>query len=500
MYKEIIEKHKNILNNNYDELIFCLDIISNKKKINEDRLNDFINELFSKPSVLYYFYSIENYFIKLSNKIINKNIEYEKNSTLHIMTEAYLSGGHTRVVERWIESSDKTEKHCIIFTSSNTEVMPEALIQNVKNRNGEIIEVDSNLDILQKAQNLADYASKFEHIILHIHPFDYIPIIAFGSNSFKRPIYFYNHADHLPWFGLSIIDCLLEIRTYGKKITKLKRNYDNSIVLGIPTVINKNNPYIENNNMDKSYLKNKKVILSYGNSYKFNNFYHLSLLDYIKMFDENYVFILIGLNEENNSNFYNYSSSNPNKLIIKNTVPFDELRQYLNLADIIIDSFPVCGGTALLDAINLNKPVLSLSSIVGNFDYIENSYAYCKSIEELYSKTIEILHNENMKNNLITELKRNIEIYTPNNFQNKINEIYKNGPQEHHVKVLKKEYDNKFVLNDFFSFFLLPYNKHKIRVKFDFKFIKLVSYKHYLKKYYILYIFNKPYRLTKLKI
>lgn len=68
---------------------------------------------------------IENVYLEIAKKIRSPiGDKFEKNSTLHIMTECYGVGGHSKVVERWISLCENTEKHSIIFTNQKVKSIP----------------------------------------------------------------------------------------------------------------------------------------------------------------------------------------------------------------------------------------------------------------------------------------------------------------------------------------------------------------------------------------
>ena len=50
-------------------------------------------------------------------------------------------------------------------------------------------------------------------VILHVHMYDVLPILAFANGDFNRPVMFYNHADHLFWLGASISDLVVNFRS-----------------------------------------------------------------------------------------------------------------------------------------------------------------------------------------------------------------------------------------------------------------------------------------------
>ena len=160
--------------------------------------------------------------------------ETNKTSYLHVMTKAYKVGGHTRVIERWIEWGDQSEIHSVLTTEMSIERWPERLKLAVAKKSGQTYSLASEASFVGKACKLRQIASQYSVIILHTHMHDISPVLAFGTPEFKRPVLLYNHADHRFWLGLSIADRILETRSWGKKVTSIKRGVQCSEILGIP--------------------------------------------------------------------------------------------------------------------------------------------------------------------------------------------------------------------------------------------------------------------------
>ncbi|ECQ5444094.1 hypothetical protein FZJ86_08860, partial [Campylobacter coli] len=238
--------------------LFILEIITNEKT-NSIKL-DIISKLL-RSKIIYgnkYFSSekLECILINNSNTLQTKiPTKYQKNNILHILTYSYSNGGHTRIIERWVEHDKNSKIHSILLTEQQKIQINPELHNIIKKQNGNIFSISNIKDIQKKALLLRRIASRYEIIILHIHNYDITPLLAFGTLDFKRPIFFYNHSDHLFWIGASIADLILEIRTYGIKISDMYRGTNKSYLLGIP--IGKN---IKHLNHNKQAIKHKLSI------------------------------------------------------------------------------------------------------------------------------------------------------------------------------------------------------------------------------------------------
>jgi hypothetical protein len=69
----------------------------------------------------------------------------------------------------------------------------------------------------------------------------------------------------------------------------------------------------------------------------------------------------------------------------------DKYRNCLKDSDLVIDSFPMSGGTALSDVVESGMVTLSLRCVTGHLDYTYDTESYCATPEELIDKTHRLL-------------------------------------------------------------------------------------------------------------
>ena len=114
-------------------------ILKNKKYfehildlVNSNKISDDIKLQIAKYACKFatlcptgYFYSntLEKYFVDIAQNIhLDLSKDYLKDSCLHVMTTAYTSGGHTRVVERWLKLFDRTSKQSVVLINQEKNI------------------------------------------------------------------------------------------------------------------------------------------------------------------------------------------------------------------------------------------------------------------------------------------------------------------------------------------------------------------------------------------
>ena len=333
-----------------------------------------------------------------------KVVEARPNTVLMVMTTAYLVGGHTRVVERWIEQ-DPSRRYSLVLTNQvNEDWIPERLRSAVECSGGECLVLDVRESRMGRAQKLRDFAATFEKVVLHVHMYDVIPLVAFGSETFTRPVGFYNHADHVPWLGVSIADCVAELREWGATLSRECRGVRESVTIGIPSE--------EKMDADRKVHEAgvafdvrtrygipsaAPLVLTCGRASKYQPVAGLDFLDVIRGIlsaDKDVVVLAVGLVLENVPGWTEASRAFGRRLKAIAPVPFEQLTAFCRAADLVIDSYPMCGCTALADALMAGCPVLIAPGLFGQDDWVFKIDGYCASVQNLVERSIVLLKNK----------------------------------------------------------------------------------------------------------
>src|SRR5262249_20534785 len=118
------------------------------------------------------------YFGRVDNERSGERSYSAPKNILHVLTQAYSIGGHTRFLWRWIQQ-DSTRLHSVALTRQGSNEAPHDLVAAVKASGGNVHLLDSRRgDLLSWARDLRELAGSFDRIVLHIHPYDVIPIVA----------------------------------------------------------------------------------------------------------------------------------------------------------------------------------------------------------------------------------------------------------------------------------------------------------------------------------
>ncbi|MDR0372317.1 MAG: glycosyltransferase [Nitrososphaerota archaeon] len=280
---------------------------------------------------------------------------------LHVITESYDTGGHSPFVSRWIENTIDNSVHSIITTAQN-RVLPDILQNAVANSGGwycSLTELSSNL--VEQALLLRLLARNWaDAIVLLIHPFDPIPLVAFGIEG-GPPVILCNHADHAFWLGSGIADVTVDYHSSAAKLNEKRRGIKGAKLLPIPL---KKDPAVSPNIKIRGRLgfnAQDVVLLTVGRAEKFYPFGGYDFLDVMVAFLQKHPNVkLIAAGPPSKGRWAEASVMVEGRIQALGTVERQVLENYYTAADVYVASFPCGSGTALLEAAMHSLPIVGL--------------------------------------------------------------------------------------------------------------------------------------------
>lgn len=327
---------------------------------------------------------LEQDLLIISNEIIDFNLSDHNgsNNILHVMTEAYFVGGHTRVVENWIKSSPEYN-HSVVLNNGDSNI-PDFLKDAVERSNGDIL-LNIEKGFVNKARYLAKTANRFKYVILHHHPHDILPLIAFGNNHYTRPTFFYNHADHVWGCGYSVCNLVLGIRENSDFNYEFRGiDYHLSTYVGIPVLNN-----LEINNL--SIGVPRKSFVTMASAYKFSPTVEFNFQDFVnKLLDkyQDFSYDLIGV-DNNDLLWSELLIKYRGRLNLHGILSSQESNAIINGSMLYIDSFPFVSFTSLIESVITGVPALSLRTPITVPPCYED--IVCDDISVLFTRIDEII-------------------------------------------------------------------------------------------------------------
>jgi hypothetical protein len=271
---------------------------------------------------------------------------------LHVVTETYDSGGHSRLLESILQIQNTQGEPTAVFISRSGSPMFE---KRCRALNTEIIKAKGTLH--ERCLALIRKGSDFAHIFLHIHPFDIgMSLAARYLRACGKKVYFVNHADERFSFGSGAADVVCEISGFGWRLTENSRAHNSQHFLGIP--ISKLGVW------SKGYSTTRKMVLSVGQSHKFNPDKSHSFPDMVTnvISRTGCSFTIVGSNGKEPW-WQAARKKHPDRLHFIQAVAHEDLKKIITTASCYVDSFPIIGGTAFAEMVYTGIPSFGVSNV-----------------------------------------------------------------------------------------------------------------------------------------
>lgn len=483
------------LEDKFDSKIFNKYEEDFKKKPSLEKASELVRLAMTGLYDTYYSDTLEKFYKNICDKEITTNKQNninKQNSTLHVLSEAYSTGGHTRIVERWIQLAENDEINDIVLTNQSIENFPSFLQKATEKSNCNIYQLDNKHDLIKRAQELRDLSDQYEYIVLHHHPDDPIPLIALGSKNINIPIICFNHSGHTFWLGASIIDLSIEINKEQEYLSHIVRGIKNTLLIDMPASITPPQKKEQNIRQQLGIPDDGIVLTSMASDYKIKPTVNLNfpkMIGTILSRNKNTYYLGIGINNNNNY-FKHIKSKYKNRVFLLGNIDFNLIDSYLIKSNIFLDTYPYSSWLSVNDAITIGKlPCIILKTPNGHMPYIEKGGFLSKDINSYISRTESLIENKNLRKSIAEDLfNRNNQCCNSIVFKQKITiakELaLKKSTQESILYISKEKQD---VVNKMRSHRHRLYISKFIKKSISLFFVKFETYKISKLKFYRLY-------------
>ncbi|MCW4000981.1 MAG: glycosyltransferase [Candidatus Bathyarchaeota archaeon] len=278
---------------------------------------------------------------------------------LHVLTEGYSSGGHSKYVARWIRNTFDGCVHSLV-TTAQVNPLPGELEEAVAQSGGYYCSLGELTPWLPEqalllrlfAQNWADVS------VLFTHPYDPVPMVAFGVDG-GPPVVLVNHADHVFWLGASVADMLVDYHLSGSELATRRRGTQRSKLLPIP--LSMDTPSEAAPPQDPQLRCKDTLLLTVGRKEKYYPFGSLSFLSVMVNFLKKHPRVrLVAAGPELQGDWSRAAAEVEGRIEALGAVDHKMLERYFAYADVYVPSFPCGSGTSMLEAALHGLPIVGL--------------------------------------------------------------------------------------------------------------------------------------------
>lgn len=268
----------------------------------------------------------------------------------HVLTKAYDTGGHTRLVERLVVSEALADS-MVLVTESAPPVSRERL---GRARHGctvlpRMARGEGRIAALVKA------FSQCEVLILYVHPHDIESVLAAGIAQRRSGVrvLLFNHADHVFSWGYGIAERVLEISHFGWALRGERQCEDKSVFVGIPLGL----PETPVERLVRAGPPAGPVVAA-GTAYKFRPAQDWSFPGFVDALcqrsDCNVA--VIGPNRRRDWWWWPVLRERKGRVTLHARLEYEQYLSLMSTAAACVDSFPLVGGTAFAEVIARGIP------------------------------------------------------------------------------------------------------------------------------------------------
>jgi glycosyltransferase involved in cell wall biosynthesis len=278
---------------------------------------------------------------------------------LHIATTVYQTGGSTQAIACWIEQ-DQGRHHRVCVTRQGSATVPDKILTRLAAR-GDLRRLDTERGgLLQRAAALRAAATEADVVLLHSHPNDVVPVIAFAGVSGLPPVVYVNHADHVFWLGTSVTSALLNMRDSGRLLAAARRGIDpaRSAVMARPLrPIRRTLPRDEAKRR-LGVRPDQVLVVTAADAPKYRPVGSPSLLDLVvPVFERHADALLLAAGPAPEGPWAAAAQRTDRRVQALGRLP--DVAPLHQAADVYLDSFPFASLTSLLEAGSFGTPVMT---------------------------------------------------------------------------------------------------------------------------------------------
>ena len=374
-------------------------------------------------------------------------------NVLHVLTHARPVGGDSRFAWRWIQLDGKSRHSVAITTQASVEGMfdiPQTLNEAVEKSGGFLKELNApTTNPLAQAHELRGLCQEMDVVVLHLFPYDIVPLLALAAGCKGVKVLFVDHADHVFWVGASVAHWIAHLRRQSDEFLRNQRRLEpnQSSILPIPLVPSA--PTITRHEAKRAlgYGPDVVLLLTIASPFKYSSPGQISFLDLVTPIVEQLpqaVLIAVGPDHEG---AWRAANMRTKGRIVSFGTQWDNDLLY-TAADVYLDSVPFSSITSLLEAGSHGLPLLGhrpdpklmllgpgAPGLDGVMELADNAEAYHILLTRLIND-VEFRHQSGQR---IQE--SILSLHTGNNWSRTLDEVYAKLEHSSDVKCLRDKHD-----------------------------------------------------------
>lgn len=285
-------------------------------------------------------------------------ISGQTGGVLHVMTRAYAAGGHTRLVERWIQGETDVVSSVVLTQHGSSD--PAGLTATVTRSGGEVYRLEGSA--ADRVAQLRSLAAGCDRLVLSIHENDVVALLALAGMHRRPLVLVLNHAEHVYWAGASLADVVVNLRAASSDLAVTRRGIqrDRCVEVALPVSKRRRRMSVRDARRFLGIEAEHKVLLTVGWQYKYTPYCGDDLISALSPILSEPDVRLIAVGPRAGADLWSAAHAQYGGRVHA-VGPQDDIQPYLDAADVFVDSYPVASLTASLEAAMSGLPVVGLA-------------------------------------------------------------------------------------------------------------------------------------------
>lgn len=286
---------------------------------------------------------------------------------LHVLSYARPVGGDSRTVWRWMRNDDRSVHSVAVTTQDDIAGryhFPEALAEAAAASGGtlHLLKAPTSRP-LEQAMELRSLCQGMDLVVLHLFPYDLVPILALASSCESVRTLYVDHSDHTFWSGAAVSDLVVHLRRQAAEFLIRRRclRPTTQQVLPIPMEPVVRTMTREQARRTLGYPMNSVLLVTIASPFKYGAHGRPGFLEIVlPVLRECQEAFLVAVGPEADATWKAAADSTDGRIVVLGARYDNEV--ILMAADVYLDSIPFASITSLLEAGLWGLPLLGLAS------------------------------------------------------------------------------------------------------------------------------------------
>ena len=296
-------------------------------------------------------------------------------NVLHVLSYGRPVGGDCRYAWRWIQQ-DSGSRHSVAITSQadfkGVYEIPEVLRKAAEDSGGflRVLQAPTTKH-LEQARELRELCQGMDVVVLHLFPYDIVPVLALAAGCEAAKVAFINHSDHTFWAGAGVAHSIVHLRRQSAGFLRNRRGLepDQSSTLAIPMVHSPRTITKAEAKRRLGYDANVVLLLTIASPFKYSSPGRMGFLELVApVIEKHPQAVLIAVGPDSKGAWQAAGVQTKGRIVPLGTRWDNDL--FCAAADVYLDSVPFSSITSLLEAGIHGIPLLGFSPPDGELELL----------------------------------------------------------------------------------------------------------------------------------